>query len=142
MCQHAVCVYRQYSMVCVSMQCVCTDSTVQYVSMQCVCTDSMIRYVSMHCVCTDSTVQYSMSACIVFQKALLVPSVNNQPQCLSTKFWSHLYCRVRLNNPAHHHMCCDVSTQPLFTSHSAVYLLALWLAMATAATCDNKIFHN
>ena len=112
-CQHAVCVYRQYSTVCVSMQCVCTNSTVWYVS-----------------------------ACSVFLKALLIPSVNHQPQCLSTKFQSHLYCRVRVNNPAHHHMCCDISTQPLFTSHSAVNLLALWLAMASAATCDNKIFHN
>ena len=82
----AVCVYRQYSMVCVSMQCVCvqtvqyvsacsvcTDSTVcvsmqcvyrqystVYVSMQCVCTDSTVRYVSMQCVCTDSMVCVSM----------------------------------------------------------------------------------
>ena len=27
-CQHAVCVYRQYGTVCVSMQCACTESTV------------------------------------------------------------------------------------------------------------------
>jgi len=83
-----------------------------------------------------------VSARSVFQKALLTPSVNDQPQCLSTKLHSHVYCRVRLNNPAHHHMCCDVSTQPLFTSHSAVNLVALWLAMVPAATCDNKMFHN
>jgi len=108
MSQHAVCMYRQYGTVFVSMQCVCTDSTVQYVSacsayvqivwymstcsvcectesavhfvsacsvcvyqqystvcvsMQCVSTDSMVC-VSMQFVCTDSTVQY-VSACSV-----------------------------------------------------------------------------
>lgn len=94
-----------------------------------------------HCAVCVQTVRY-VSACSVFRKALLISCVNDQPHCLSTKFQLHLYCRVRLNNPAHHHKCCDVSTQPLFTSHSAVNLLALRLAMASAATCDNKVFHN
>jgi len=72
----------------------------------CVCVYRQYDTVCQHVLCTYR--QYSMSACSVFQKALLIPSVNDQPQCLSTKFRSHLYCRVRLNNPAHHHMCCDV----------------------------------
>jgi len=106
-------------------------STVQYSTVQ----YSTVQYSTVQ----YSTVQYStvwyMSACSVFQKALLTPIVNDQLQL-------HLYCTVRLSNPAHHHKCCDVSTQPLFTSHSEVNLLALWLAMASAATCESKIFHN
>ena len=108
--------------------------TVQYGTVQCSTVQySTVQYsTAQHS--TDGTVQYStaqhMSACSVFQKALLIPSVNDQLQL-------HLYCTVRLSNPAHHHKCCDVSTQPLFTSHSA-----LWLAMASAATCESKIFHN
>lgn len=94
-----------------------------------------------HCAVYVQTVWF-VSAWSVFQIALLIPSVNEQPQCPTTKLQSYLYCTVRLNNPAHHHKCCDVSTRPLFTSHSAANIHALWLAMASAATCDNKIFHN
>ena len=113
--------------------------TVRYMSARSVYVQT-VWYVSARSMYVQ-TVWY-VSACSVFQKAFLIPSVNDQPQCLSTKLQLHLYCRVRLNNPAHHHKCCDVSTQPLFTSHSAVNFLDLWLAMASAATCDNKIFHN
>ena len=134
-CQHAVCMYRQYGM---CQHAVCMYR--QYGTCQHAVYVQTVRYMSA-CSVYVQTVQY-VSACSVFQKAFLIPSVNDQPQRLSTKLQLHLYCRVRLNNPAHHHKCCDVSTQPLFTSHSAVTLLALWLAIASAATCDNKIFHN
>ena len=74
-CQHAVGLYRQYGKVCVSMQCVCTDCTVRYMSACSVCVQTVeysvrqhavcvyrqyVRvYVSMQCVCVQ-TVQYSM----------------------------------------------------------------------------------
>ena len=62
---------------------------------------------------------------LYFQKHYWTPSVNDHLHSLSTKLQLYRYCTVRLNNPVYRNKCSDVSTQSLFTAHSAVKLLSL-----------------